>query len=371
MGFHFNTVEGIVLTENFSFEKVYKEQKALTEINATIRYGFSDGRLFVKGGIRHRFNSTNRWYIGLDGGHYISTFNDNQMSELQNSLYTIFLEINHWRLYEKNFIRFSTGGEVVNGLRMNYYFEADYKKVLNNANPLTPFYINNTNRSFGNNNDFNNPTVILPSAPAWFITNQLQLSYTPGQKYMMRPKFKLNYQSKWPTFGISATVSFVKVDSSSNLENFISGEIFVDQDIDMGIIGNSEYYASAGYFFIKPAYFFGYQHFNTTQTTFAPRDELRSFWTLPYYQASTNDWYVQAHYQHHFKGLILGKIPGIKKTKIYEVVGFHFLYNPVIKDYYEFTVGFENIFRIIRVDFVGGFIRGENPMFGGRIKIRL
>jgi hypothetical protein len=68
---------------------------------------------------------------------------------------------------------------------------------------------------------------------------------------------------------------------------------------------------------------------------------------------------------------LLGKIPGIKKLKIYEVVGFHFLYNPVIKDYYEFTIGFENIFRILRVDFVGGFILGEQPMFGGRIKINI
>jgi hypothetical protein len=371
MGFHFNTVEGIVLSETFSFEKFYKEKKARTNANLSMRYGFSDGRFYIKGGVSHRFNSTNRWMLGLEGGHYISQFNGEAMPELHNTLYTIFLEINHWRLYEKNYIKFTTGGEVVNGLRLYLGFEADYKRQLKNANPLTPFFINNSNRSFGSNNDFKNPAAILPNAPAWYFSGQIQLSYTPGQKYMMRPRYKLDYPSKWPTFGVNAKWVAVKVDGEANVTHFGVGEVYVDHDIDMGIIGNSEYYVSAGYFFKKSDYFFGYHHFNTTQTAFSPRDELRSFWTLPYYQASTTDWYVQAHYQHHFKGLLLGKIPGIKKAKIYEVVGFHFLYNPVIKDYYEFTVGFENILRFFRIDFVGGFIRNEAPMFGGRIKIRI
>ncbi len=371
MVFHFNTVEGIVLSENISFEKYFKEQKSQINADVGFRYGFSDGRFFIKGGFRYRFNATNRWFMALDGGHYISQFNGEVMPELHNSLYTIFLEINHWRLYEKNFIKFTTGGEIVNGLRMRYAFEADHRKTLNNANPLTPFFIDNSNRSFGANDDFKNPGVILPAAPGWFLTNILTLTYTPGQKYMMRPKLKLPYPTKWPTFGVTGRLTFVQIDGSPNTGSFAMGEFFLEQDIDLGILGNSEYYASAGYFFKRPVYFFGYQHFATTQTAFAPRDELRSFWTLPYYQASTNDWFVQAHYQHHFKGLLLGKIPGIKKAKIYEVVGFHFLYNPVIRDYYEFTIGFENILRVFRVDFVGGFIRGEAPMFGGRIKIRI
>jgi len=371
MGFHFNTVEGIVLTENFSFEKRWKEQKSQLDVNASIRYGFSSQQFYAKGGIRYRFNSTNRWYIGLDGGHYVSQFNYGNMPELHNSLYTIFLEINHWRLYQKDYIRFNTGGEVVNGFRMDLGVEAAQRTVLTNANPLTPFYINNENRGFGDNNDFRNPVAVLPNTPQWAITTQLQLQYTPGQKYMMRPKYKLNYPTKWPTFAVGGRWGMVSADTTHTLTPYLLGEISVDHNIDMGIIGNSEYYVKAGYYFIKPNYFFDFTHFNTTQTCFGPRDELRSYWSLPYYQASTNDWFVQVHYQHHFKGWFLGKIPGIKKAKIYEVVGFHFLYTPQIKDYYEFTIGFENIFRIIRVDFVGGFVRGESPMWGGRIKIQL
>lgn len=371
MGFHFNTVEGIVLTETFSFEKYFKEQKAEFDANLSVRYGFDAGRFYIKGGIRHRFNSTNRFYLGVEGGRFISQFNGGAMPELHNTLYTVFLEINHWRLYEKSYIKFSTGAEVVNGLRLDYTFEAAYRNPLQNANPLTKFYINNENRGFGDNNDFNNPSAILPTFAGWALINRINISFTPGQKYMMRPKYKLNYPSKWPTFTLAGKFGFVQSDVSSKLNPYILVEASIDQDIDMGIIGNSEYYLAGGLFMIQPTYFMDFVHFGTTQTAFSPRDELRSFWTLPYYQGSTDMYYAQAHYQHHFKGLLLGKIPGIKKAKIYEVVGFHFLYTPIIRDYYEFTVGFENILRIFRVDFVGGFIRGEAPMWGGRIKIRI
>lgn len=371
MGFHFNTVEGIVLTETFSFEKRFKEQKSQLNANLSVRYGFDSRQFYIKGGINHRFNSTNRFYMGIDGGRFVSQVNGGVMPELHNSLYTIFLEINHWRLYQKTYVKFFTGAEVVNGFRIDYSFEAAYRETLQNANPLTKFYINNDNRGFGDNDDFDNPFVTMPTIPIWALTNRIQLSLTPGQKYMMRPKFKLNYPSKWPTFSLIGKIGMVQGNFSPNFNPYVLIEGTVDHDIDMGIIGNSEYYLAGGIYLVQPSNFIDYAHFNTTQTAFSPRDELRSFWTLPYYQASTDMWYAQAHYQHHFKGLLLGKIPGIKKAKIYEVVGFHFLYNPVIKDYYEFTVGFENILRVFRVDFVGGFIRGEAPMWGGRIKIQI
>ncbi len=370
MGFHFNTVEGIVLTENFSFQKRWKEQKSQLDINTSIRYGFDSRNLYLKGGIRYRFNSTNRWYIGLDGGQYVSQFNQQVMPELHNSLYTIFLEINHWRLYQKTYVKLYAGGEVVNGFRMDLSAEYETLKMVQNANPLTQFYINNGNRSFGSNDDFDQP-VSMPQLPISRICTQIKLSYTPGQKFMSRPKFKINYPSKWPTFSLEAKINFTELFYNNTYYPNILLKAGIDHDIDMGIIGNSEYYLEGGLFVIQPSYFIDYAHFNTTQTAFSPRDELRSYWTLPYYQGSTNMWYAEAHYQHHFKGWFLGKIPGIKKAKIYEVVGFHFLYTPQIKDYYEFTVGLENIFRIIRIDFVGGFVRGEAPMWGGRIKIQL
>ena len=95
-----------------------------------------------------------------------------------------------------------------------------------------------------------------------------------------------------------------------------------------------------------------YQHFNGNQTILANSDYLNSFKLLPYYTYSTNKQYVEAHAEHHFNGFIFNKIPLLKKTKLQEVAGFHFLYTDKLSQYYEINFGVENIFRVVRVDYV-------------------
>jgi len=54
------------------------------------------------------------------------------------------------------------------------------------------------------------------------------------------------------------------------------------------------------------------------------------------------------------------------------VIGFHFLYTPTRKQYFQLDVGIENILKIFRVDFVTGFgaAKGEY-YFGGRVGMAL
>lgn len=89
------------------------------------------------------------------------------------------------------------------------------------------------------------------------------------------------------------------------------------------------------------------------------------------------DRYISLHTAYHAKGLILNNIPLIRRLKLREVVGFNILYgslsdknNPLMPGnaglfqfpsgtstlgstpYMEFSVGIENIFRLIRIDYV-------------------
>ncbi len=117
-----------------------------------------------------------------------------------------------------------------------------------------------------------------------------------------------------------------------------------------------------------------------------------SFSLIDFYDFTT-DQYVAAHFEHHFNGYILNRIPFVKKLKLREV----FFYRGVLGDisanniainqssinynapnrkvYAEYGFGFENIgignFRPIRVDFVWRTkfknVNGlESPSFGVR-----
>ena len=90
---------------------------------------------------------------------------------------------------------------------------------------------------------------------------------------------------------------------------------------------------------------------------------------MDYYSYSTQQYYAGFHLEHHFNGWIFNKIPLLKKTKLREVLGFHYLTNDIVQNYYEFNFGIDNIFKTIRVDFIMGF-EGDKLMRNG-IVIRI
>ncbi|MGQ0828254.1 MAG: DUF5686 family protein [Bacteroidota bacterium] len=82
-----------------------------------------------------------------------------------------------------------------------------------------------------------------------------------------------------------------------------------------------------------------------------------------------SDQYIEAYWQHHFSGLIFNRIPLIKKLNLREVVGLNMAYGnlseknksfnrnndfTVMEDvpYFEADLGVENIFNLIRIDFL-------------------
>jgi hypothetical protein len=76
---------------------------------------------------------------------------------------------------------------------------------------------------------------------------------------------------------------------------------------------------------------------------------------LPYYTYSTNKWFLEAHAEQHFQGIIMDKIPLLKKLGGQEVVGAHFLSNNLLDYYCELNFGLEKVFRVLRFDYVLGY----------------
>ena len=109
-----------------------------------------------------------------------------------------------------------------------------------------------------------------------------------------------------------------------------------------------------------------YQHFNGNQTIFASK-YLNSLQVAPYYQESTTaSFYALGHLEHHFNGMITNKIPLFRKLKWYLVAGANGLYVNQNNNYIEIFGGIENIFKLMRVDFVWSYLNGQTGQFGVR-----
>ena len=96
---------------------------------------------------------------------------------------------------------------------------------------------------------------------------------------------------------------------------------------------------------------------------------------LPYYEFSTTNPFVQIHYQHHFEGFLLDKIPLVRKAGLKTVLGASFLYTEEGGDYYEVSFGLDNlgfgIVKLFRADVVASFRDGKYLTTGFRLGIDL
>ena len=366
----FNTVQGWNLDSGFSFRKWNEETGKFTSISSTFNYGLAEERLRVNGRFYHRFNNRNNAYIAVGGGSAISQFNPNQpISNIINSVATLFFKNNYMKLYNKEFAEINYGQEVVNGIFASGKLLYENRRALFNNTDYT--IIKNDDLYFSNDplQPYNYTSV--PFEKHHIMKASLGTRIRFGQKYISRPDGKINIQNDdYPILSLYYEKAFGA--TNSNYEyGFVSGS--VDYNKTLGNKGDFGLRFKAGKFFdADNISFVDYKHFNGNQTHINMlNNSLNSFNLLPYYSHSTNDAYLETHIEHNFKGYIMNKIPLLNKLQWNLIGGFHQLNIPNMKPYQEVTVGFDNIgfgkFRFLRIDYVRSYqngFQGDGVMFG-------
>ncbi|MCC9168013.1 DUF5686 and carboxypeptidase regulatory-like domain-containing protein [Pontibacter harenae] len=357
----FNTVEGVVADVRVRYMKQFEDNTRYT-ITPAVRYGFSNKRFNAKVGFNYQFDPIKNSYISVEGGRYVDQINSNEpISPFVNTIYTLVQEKNYMKLYGRDYGRIGFRSELWNGVYLNG--TVDYA----NRTPLQ----NTTDYSFRDRSE----TTFTPNIPvnaelpdASFeehqaLTLNLTLSWKPGQEYISRPDNKINLGSKYPWFslgyrtGINALGSDVK---------YCTAAFRVSDELGLGLLGSSNYSLTGGVFLSKDNMtLLDYRHFNGNRTVFAGTYE--GFQLLDYYRYSTNNSYLEGHFEHHFNGFIFNKVPLFRRLKWQEVVSLHYLNTKESDNYLELGLGVEHIFKVVRVDFFTSFQSREKAHTGIRI----
>jgi hypothetical protein len=197
----------------------------------------------------------------------------------------------------------------------------------------------------------------------------ISLLWHPGNKYVEFPDQKMSIKSKSPTF----TFSYTK-----GLQNFIGSDIDYDRwrvgvgdDINFHLPGTFSYRLSTGGFLNSdsvqiPDYF----HLNGNASILAA-SYLNGFQLISHYEFSNREkLFTTLHIEHHFNGFLTNKIPGFRKLNWWLECGTNAFYAHRDLYYFELFGGFDNIFKLIRIDFVQGFLNGKPYNSGFRIGIK-
>lgn len=355
----FNTVEGIVVSPLYSVEWENKEKKNRLRFNNAFRYGFSSEKFYGKFGFNYRFNAINRMNVRAELGKFVSQFNESEpLKPFMNTAYTLLLEKNYLKIFEKTFFNAGWGRELFNGFTLNAGFEYALRKPLMNTNEISQIYVDRKGNEFTSNNP-QNPANDAPAfVPYRSFNFNLNVRIRFGQKYYLYPNEKFSSSSVYPVLRIAYEKGLPGLFGSATNFDFV--RVAVEDDMKLGVFGTSEYAVSVGKFFnANTVPFVDYRHFMTSEVILAPQ-QLSAFRAMPYYRLSTINEYLEAHYEHHFNGFLFGTIPVWKKLGWQPVAGAHFL-GVVERNgqsgtlYFEITAGLEHIFKIGRVDFVAAF----------------
>lgn len=369
----FNTVEG--LTGNLRF-RVRKGDDDRTKYIWTnrLRYGFSNKRWNATTSLTLPLNRHKQQSISFGGGRFIEQFNNYQPITMAiNTAYSLFRRENFMKLYGKDYLQVRYRQELVNGVYFNGSLKWENREPLQNTTDFA-FANERADRAYTSNN---------PQDPAstdqFFERHQAmvfdaQLRFVIKQKYARTPYRKVPEGTKYPIFTLNYRKGIKTLGSDVNYD-FLS--LNMGHDLDLGLLGESKFDVAVGGFLNdKQVEFVDHKHFFGNQTLFLNyypgfgrmRPPLNQFQLLDYYSASTTGNYLEAHYEHHFNGFLVNKLPLLRKTKFQVVGGVNYLKQKGL-DHVELSVGLENILKVFRVDFVTGYSNTEQ--LKGAVRLRL
>jgi hypothetical protein len=175
------------------------------------------------------------------------------------------------------------------------------------------------------------------------VYGQLQLRYTPRQRYIREPREKIILGSAWPTFYASWRKGIPGPLNSK--VNFDYLEFGVQQTIKLGLVGISSYTVRTGSFLNKTdlrLVDYKFQRRGDPLLFLNPNEAFQSLdSTFPVFKR-----FYEGHYVHEFNGAIINKIPFLKKLQLREIAGAGFLLAPERGlRYAEMLAGIERVFK--------------------------
>jgi hypothetical protein len=348
----FNTVEGWALQFAGTYRKELKGRKQI-RITPVVRYGTSNGHLNAFGIGEYRFGKTYFNSITFSGGKRIFQFNNaNPIPQIINTYTTLLKGYNYMKIYEAWFANLQYAKGIGEGLTVRFNLNFQDRRPLNNTD---------TNTVWGNQEKKSNFT---PNFPVEIATENIShhqalvagfsISYRPGSKYIELPDRKINIGSKYPLFSLSYYKGIDHLFGSD--VDFDKWRFSIQDECNLKLAGELRYKVLVGGFLNnKKVELPDYQHFNGNRVSYAS-EYLNSFQLAPYYQKSNTDKFFSIiHVEHQFNGLLTNKIPVIKKLNLRLIGGANAFFVSRDRNYYEFFVGVNNIFKVLRLDYVWAF----------------
>ncbi|HFB99558.1 MAG TPA: carboxypeptidase-like regulatory domain-containing protein [Phaeodactylibacter sp.] len=360
----FNPVQGGLLSLDMTYRKGFDERGLRYYfVNPKIQYGFADERWRARVNFFYHLNRTTFSRFYLSGGREVMQFNsENPIGPILSATANLFDKQNYMKLYERDFLYGYYSQEVMNGLVFRLSSEYAKRRALR-VNTQYSWKKKNERYDLNEVNPAEGVDLLFKDHSIFYVETSIRIRF--AQKYLTYPNRKYIMGSKYPTVHLTYQKA-IRINNAFTSFNKITLRI-LDDNISMGVLGYSEFNIKTGTIFSNQRInLVDYNHFNGNHPQGDsrlflgnPNKYITSFLRLSYYEKSTKGEFFEGHYQHHFAGFLMDKVPLIRKLGLETAMGVNFLYTKSQKDYAEVYFGIDNlgfkIFRLFRVDVVASF----------------
>lgn len=333
----FNAVEGFLISL-LPYWTVQDSSLRRFKLQPSLDYGFSDHKFKPNILLDYTFDNYSLGNIQLSGGIKYRQFDaQNPVNERSNAWYSLWSKRNSIRLYRDKYVGINYFQELINGVYL------DLSSTYSNRSNL----VTNTNYSFRKKDlkyDENIPNYeISPDQyqENSYLLNKIKVTIRPGQTYSSYPNFKIRHSTDWPTITTEFESGYPLM---ADKPSFYKLTLRIrDQYVNLRKFGYFRYNVEGGTFLKgKPGYFADYLHPVANRIAIPIDPDLSSFNLLPFYQYSTDRYYLQLNIRHHFNGYVFDRIQLINKTPLRLTFGSSALYVPEKGYYLEPFIGIEN-----------------------------
>jgi len=367
--FNYNTVEGLntelTVVYNKKLDTIPLSRKSIT-ISPQVRYGFTNTHFNAALTTTYNFGKNYLNSINLQGGKKVFQLNNAApVNPLFNTFTTLLREKNYLKIYEAWFVRAGYTRTLDEGFTGTIYFQYQDRLPLENTTDYT--WNDKKDVSFTPNYPIELASENFKRHQAFMGT--ARVSWQPGNRYVELPGRKFSVGSKYPRFTLTYTKGINKILGSDI--DYSKWRFSINDNLNLKLGGIFKYNLSVGGFINRDSTNIpDYTHFIGNKLIIAG-PYLNSFQLAPYYKYSnTENFYSTLQVEHHFNGLLTNKIPLFRTLNWHLVGGANAFYVNKTRNYAEAFVGLENIFKLVRVDFVWGLEYGHRSTTAIRIGLK-
>jgi Family of unknown function (DUF5686)/CarboxypepD_reg-like domain len=360
----YNTVEGWVVNVNGDYKRYLPKSKINILLEPNLRYGFNNSHF--NGWLHLNLSNDNEGHqhnFSIAGGKRVSQFNsESTISPQRHTASVLLWGNNYMKIYENYFGQFNYAKKYDNGIKFNIGALYEDRIPLDN----TTDYVRNKQRAGRFTPNYPVEQLAEQFDPHQALIVNAEISIKPGQRYIQFPRSKMSLGSKYPTFSLNYSKGVANVLGSD--VDFDKWRFSIQDDKNLKLAGTFKYRIGVGGFINnKKVFIQDYQHFNGNQSLLAT-PYMNSFQLASFFENSTKaPFYAFGHVEHHFNGLLTNKIPLLNRLKWNLVAGANTFYVNQNNNYVEAFVGLENIFKVLRIDFVTSYSNGGRTQTGIRL----